>query len=195
MQEKSVRRKISLKRAFIITLLVFLAFPASAFAAQAESFWDLRWHWMNFVLYLVLLYFLVRKPIAQVWSSRISAIERDVTANKRNLEEANTRFEQVQSKLEQVDEEIRVFSEAIERESQKEAARVIDEAKAKAEKIIAQAKLSAIAEQKGLEAALRRELSEQVIEQAEARLKTGLSEAEHRALRDRAAGEVKSVIH
>ena len=168
-------------------LLLALAFVTSSAHASggghAGGPGELVWPAVNFLTYVLLLYFVLRRPLAQALEARHSTM---VTSLKRASElvaEATKDLNQAQGLLARVDDECARISSEIERDAATEAAQIVDDAKARAARVLEQAKKNAESERKATLEAIRREVAELVLQKAEARLIAEIGTEQDRTLR------------
>lgn len=153
----------------IFTILASFLAPALCFAEEehhAGSIGDLTFYYINFALYILFLYFVLRKPVRQGWVSRSLKIEEAVNRGKIELAKAEEALKAAKNQLAGVDSEIKKIGEEIRADTRNETKLIVDDAKVRAERIVQQGKLSAQSEIKALEQSLRRELASLIMQKA-----------------------------
>ncbi|MCB0320077.1 MAG: ATP synthase F0 subunit B, partial [Bdellovibrionales bacterium] len=150
---------------------------ASSGAGHVPSFRDTFIYWPNFIVFLGVMYFLLRKPFVDYWQTRAETIADALNAGRRAREEAQFELSQAESRYARVDEEVKGLIARIATESDAEAAKIVTDAEARARKITERAEQSRIAERNSLEIRLREELAESVVSEAQRILKNELSSA------------------
>lgn len=155
----------------ILTLLSLLLLVPSVLLASspghAPSVSDTFLFWPNFLLFCGVLFFLLKDPFRLHWEKRRSEIEDAVNAGANEMEAAKRRLDQARETFARLDHEITELRKAIQEEAGKESEHIRAEAHERAQRVGSQAKDSIAGEQKALEVALRKELAQHVIEEAE----------------------------
>ncbi|MDR0355519.1 MAG: ATP synthase F0 subunit B [Deltaproteobacteria bacterium] len=121
---------------------------------------DFGWRTANFVVYVLILYFLLRKPVANYFSGRRDKIARTLEyleTQSKNLEEQN---QVMRRKLGELSEERKSILAQYEREGAKERDRVISEAHKTAELIVQRAEAAMEAEIKAARRTLTLEMGQ-----------------------------------
>lgn len=147
---------------------------------------DLAWRVLNFaVLIGILVYALKKADVKGSLKARQTQIERDLNEARQARDAAEAKLLEYRGKLEQASKEIDELHAAIIREGEQEKGRIIEEARAAAERIIAQAATSA--EQETLKARdeLRAEAARLAVEIATGKMAGAIQKADH----DRFVGE------
>ena len=179
--------------------MVFLVVIPSAWAVEGHAehlarFSDLYPYWINFFIYLFVIYFLFREPVAKAWSTRRANIRQtlDKTANElRELEEA---IGEARDKLSGADREIAFLVSEINKGAESEGAQLVEDAQRNAQRIGAQTRDLIRAERRTLEGAIRRELAERIIQLARERLVGQIDVNSDRQRRASAVSEVGRLI-
>lgn len=167
---------------------------AGGHGAGHGSFWDLKWFILNFAIYCLALYFILRKKIAAGWSARVARLEAEVASRAAELKAAEAELRAAELQLQSLDGEIRSLKEQIARETEHEARQITTDAAKRAERIEGQTKDSLRAERRAAEAAVQRELANTVVKRAEEKLKAKLNADSDKALRARALDGVKQLV-
>lgn len=201
---QGVVQKLSQPRALsTLALFVFAALllgPTVVFAAgdhgahHAPSYGYLFWYWINFLVYITAMYFILRKFVASGWVARRERIRFALEAGKRSLAEATARHASAKAKLAGVEKETAELGTSIEIDAQKEAQKLVSDARARAVDIQTHATESLGLEAKAQRAQMQREISEVVLERATAMLKKSVTKESDHALRQGAIAGVKSLI-
>lgn len=126
---------------------------------------------MNFVVLAGGLYFLLRKPVSKALRARVEGIEKqleDLEARKQAAEKELAAYADRIARLDQ--EAARIVAE-YERQGQEARARIVEEAKAAAQKLEEQAKRNIAFEMKSARERLQAEVVEKALQKAERRLK------------------------
>jgi F0F1-type ATP synthase membrane subunit b/b' len=182
-----------------VLALTALVVPLNVFAAGGHggghgSFWDLKWFILNFTIYCVALYFILRKKVAAGWSARVARLEAEVASRAAELKAAEAELRAAELQLQSLDGEIRSLKEQVARETEHEARQITTDAAKRAERIEGQTKDSLRAERRAAEFAVQRELANTVVKRAEEKLKATLNADSDKALRARALDGVKQLV-
>lgn len=152
-----------------------VVFAASAGHHHVPSVADLLYPAINFVLFVGLLFFLLKERFPQGIKGRRARIVEAVEAAGAQMQAAHQEFEKAKHLLDQVDQEVAEMAARIEREAQGEAEALLRAATEQGAAISAQAERSAAAELKSAEERIRKMFAERVIEKASERLKLELN--------------------
>ncbi len=160
----------------ILAVSVFGA--AVAFAEEAEgahhgSIADLASNWVNFIIYVALLYVLLRNVIPAAWAARRQNIRETVLASKEELEAAERELHTVEALTQNLPrEQARAQREIIE-QAELEALAIKAAAVERAERTKAQAKDLLVGEGRSAESQVRASLVAKAIELARKRFASG----------------------
>ena len=182
-----------------LILISGLSISLIAFAEEhghhIPSIWDTRFFWLNFIIYVSVLTYLLKKPITNGWTARRDAIESAVNSGKRELEAAQDKLQAAEGKMRMLDQEIIRITRDIETETQRESTLLIQDASKRAERIQVQAKEMADAEIKNAKAKIRAEVIDAVMKKAEDKIMQQVNESSDVQLRAATLGAVKGNIH
>ena len=134
-------------------------------AAHTGMDWDLvGMQATNFFIFLIILYFAVRRPIRDALGNRANAVRRDLDESARVKDEAERRYHEIEGKLAGLDRRIEDLKAESAREAEMEAARIRERAELDAVRI------RETAERTVREEAIRarHEIRKEVVEQAAA---------------------------
>ncbi len=191
-------RLVQQKKVIWLVLALLLAAPLGALASGGEhhqvSPWDLRFHLLNFLLYVGLMYALLKKPFSAAMTKRREVMEDRVAKAGQELSAAESALAVVRQKLQSVDSEAAKLSGEIRSDAEREAQRIVADAEKKAQRVKAQGVRLAQAEVKSMEAALRRELGQLVLRRAEERVRSELTAEKDQVLRQRASQASKELF-
>jgi F0F1-type ATP synthase membrane subunit b/b' len=127
--------------ATMVSVAVFLS-AESACAASGSgepSIAELKFYWLNFALYLGLLFFILRKPIRNGWASRVARIRQTVTRSADEVSAAERELNAVEALSRSLaTEQERVKSE-IANQAELEGKDIVRQARERAERIVNQA--------------------------------------------------------
>ena len=133
------------------------------------------WRVMNFVVLLVALIFILRKPISQALSSRIKNIREQLESLEAQKAEAEKQLAQYNEKLSQLDSEAEKIVEGYIKQGNEAKAKILKEAEATAEKLQVQARRNIEHEFGKARQELQREIVEKSLVKAEETLKKAIT--------------------
>lgn len=199
---QEIVKKLSQPRALSIVVFLIAAvgsiFLTGDVFAEAEhashGYGYLFWYWINFIVYVVAMYFILRKFVASGWDARRERIRYALEAGKRSMDEAQTRRRAAQDQSAQLDKQLSEITSSIEREAALESQKLIDDAKARAIEIQQGATESLGLEAKAQRAQMQREIAEIVLARANEMLRSSVTKESDRALRQGTVTGVKSLL-
>ena len=179
-------------------ILAVVVLPSLALAGggagYVPSIADTFKYWVNFLLFMGVMVFILRKPFGAFWVSRAEAIHSAVNAGKEAARLAEERLESAKARTANVAQEIAALQARIATESEDESKRLLTEARQRAEAIQARAREAVQAERVNLEARIREEIANQIVERAEQLARERLDAATDRRLRDATLSGVGGLI-
>lgn len=131
---------------------------------------------MNFVVLLVALIFILRKPISQSLSSRIRSIREQLESLAAQKAEAEKQLAQYNEKLSQLEKEAGKIVEDYIKQGNDARARILQEAESSAEKLKAQARRNIDHEFEQAKLKLQKEIFETSLAKAEEIIKSKISD-------------------
>jgi len=170
----------------LLTLVPALSLAETGGTSHAPAVSDLAFPALNFVVYILLLYWLLKKPLSTALGSRRAGIHSAVLSAKTKLERSQRELREANVRISGLPSEIALLERRDAEESKREAQAIREAAVSKSQRIALQAKASAAAEEKSIEEGLKRELAVKVVELAASRLEREINEQADRALRERA---------
>ncbi|MGH9353503.1 MAG: hypothetical protein ACRD2G_15305 [Terriglobia bacterium] len=96
--------------------------------------------WINFILLVVVLVYVLRKPLAQFFAGRSSALERDLEGGRKALEAARVQLAEAEEKMRRLGEAIAAYKAAAVREQEAERERLHRAAEEEARRVLASAR-------------------------------------------------------
>ena len=193
-------KRVDIQRSLVLIVVLIACGASIAFAAEgkgeseSEGISSLIPFWVNFILYIGLIYFLVKDKARVGWEKRVSSIEAAVTQGSRDLEAAQRELNDARAAFSKIDHEIRAITERTAQDAENECRKIIEEANTRAALSIARAKDLAQSEARAFADALRREVADLVLEKATQRLKSEWNIEKDRSRRDCAINGVKALI-
>lgn len=173
----------------ILTVLLLLsvgdALAASGAEAEAKG-WIATdtYRVMNFVVLLAALVFILRKPISQALSSRITGIREQLESLEKQKAEAEKQLAQYNEKLSQLESEAEKIVQGYIKQGNEAKAKILKEAEATAEKLQDQARRNIEHEFGRARKELQREVLEKSLLKAEKTLKKEITAQDQRKLVD-----------
>lgn len=186
-----------------IVLLITLQFlsVASCYAAAGghsthdSSVWDLKFYFINFLIYLALVAFIIKRVAPQGWAMRRQRIQESLQASIAKVSAAERAYQTAKQRLQTLDEDARALTEQMQREAEREAGEVIESAKNQGARMVKQAHDNANAERKASETAIRKEYAAQALRIAEERLRKEVTPERDRSIRTEFQNSLKELIH
>lgn len=162
--------------------------PFSEYLRNTLSFW------INFAVYVGLLYFLLRKPFAKAWEARRARWSESMKAAGESLTKSRERLTEAQSKLATVEDERRRLRQEIEQEAREEARRIVESARRRAEGVLRAAQDSGKAERAAAERVVQNEIIEMASSLARSRLAREVDVNNDRPARQAVVSTVKDLV-
>ena len=165
----------------LVVLLLLSMGVGNALAASDGETGVKRWiatdtyRVMNFVVLLVALIFILRKPISQALSSRIKNIREQLESLEAQKAEAEKQLAQYNEKLSQLESEAEKIVEGYIKQGNEAKAKILKEAEATAEKLQVQARRNIEHEFGKARQELQREVVEEALVKAEETLKKAIT--------------------
>jgi F-type H+-transporting ATPase subunit b len=145
---------------------------------------DLIYRVMNFALLAGIIFFLVRKPAAKGLEARREGIKDQLDDLERQKEEAQKQLAETKQKLSRLDAEVeRIMADYV-RMGEAARARILDEARASAEKLQEQAKKSIEHEFQSAKQQLKAEMAEQAVAMAEELIRKNIQDQDQERIID-----------
>jgi F-type H+-transporting ATPase subunit b len=169
--------RLFIKRSAIIAILALLIFPMSTALAASGKGWveTDSFRVLNFVVLVVGLFFILRKPVSSVLSSRIDGIKKQLQDLENQKEAAEKKLAEYSDKLSELEKEAEhIVADYIEQGNEAKA-RILKEAEASAEKLQALARRNIEHEFDQAKKQLQAEVLEKSLAKAEALIKEKIS--------------------
>ncbi len=161
--------------------------PANAAKGRSPGF---LYALINFGGLIVVLGYLMRKPLKEMVSERYDSIMGDIADAKQRHAQAEARLAEYERKLAGLDEERRRILADILAEGETEKQKLIAEAKEQAARMRAETQFLISQEMKKIRGRLEQELVDRTFTTAEAAVKVALTEADQRRLVDQFIAEL-----
>jgi F0F1-type ATP synthase membrane subunit b/b' len=182
-----------------VAALVSVFLPvASAFASSSAhgepSIADLTVYWANFVVYSIILYVLLRKPLANGWAARRARIQESVASCTSQVASAERELNAVEALTKGLTSEQDRARAEIVAQAKLEAEQIVESARAKATRIREQAKDMVAGEGRSAESTFRTTLVTRALELARAKFVGGEFSSKQQSYLDAAVGRAKRLV-
>lgn len=165
--------------------LILMAVPVVAMAsgggghggAPAESHWAATdtYKVFNFAVLAIALFFILKKPVTQALNGRIEGIREQLEELEAKKKDAERELASYSAKLAEMEAEAKTILEDYIKQGEAAKARILKEAEATAEKMEAQAKKNIEHEFQQAKAQLQREIVDEAMAKAEAKISAAIS--------------------
>jgi F-type H+-transporting ATPase subunit b len=182
---------VSRRLVFPLFCTLVTGFPTAARAA-AEGGSGFLFEVMNLVLLLGVLGFLTRKPISNYLAERRDTIRNNIESAEKLYQDAESRLAEWQERAAGLDAEVESIREAARKSAEHEAATVLADARATAERIQASAHATVERELRRARAALRDEAANLAVELAAGQLREQVTDADRDRLVDEFVSRIES---
>ena len=169
--------RLFIKKSAIIAILALLIFPMSAALAASGKGWVQTdsFRVLNFVVLVVGLFFILRKPVSSALSSRIDGIKKQLQDLESQKEAAEKKLAEYSDKLSELEKEAEHVVADYIKQGNEAKARILKEAEASAEKLQTQARRNIEHEFDQAKKQLQAEILEKSLAKAEALIKKKIS--------------------
>ncbi len=146
--------------------------------------WDLIFRIVNFGVLAVVLIYLIRKPMAQALASRRQGIKDQLADLEKERQEAEKELAEQKQKLARLDKAVEKIVAEYVKEGEAAKARIIEEAKAVAEKLQEQANKNIAHELQRAKQQLKAEMAEEAVAMAEGIIKRNIDAKDQKRIVD-----------
>lgn len=177
--------------ASLLAVMIFALTTSVAFAAEKESelnneyWWDQFVKFFNLSLVLVVLYFILRKPVSNFFRERARKIDESLSAADASREEAKRKLAEVEAKVAGLEERIDEILAAAREEGAAEKARIIAAAERDAARILENAERGIESRVRAARMELKAYAAELALDRARKLLRERIDEEEDQRLLDR----------
>jgi F-type H+-transporting ATPase subunit b len=186
---KNIQWNTRLHLVGFFTMVLVLGFTTLALAAGDGGGGN---HWLktdtyktiNFVLLVVALFFVARKPVSNFFSSRTKEIEEKLADLEAQKTAAEKKLADYQARFKNLDEESKQIVKDYIKQGEAAKERILAEAQAQADKLEEVAKRNIEQEFKAAKASLKIQISQMAIEKAETLIKESISSSDQEKLVD-----------
>jgi F-type H+-transporting ATPase subunit b len=148
---------------------------------------------VNFVLFFVVLFYFLRRPISQFLKERVEGIRSELERARVEREAARAKLKAAEAKLAQLDNAVKQIKANADAEAAAEYQRVIRSAEEEAEKIRLLAARQVETARQAAQLELKTFTAERAIELATQMVQAQLGEEDHRRLVDQFVGDLAEV--
>ncbi|MFN4196556.1 MAG: F0F1 ATP synthase subunit B [Caldimicrobium sp.] len=167
---------------FSFSMLAFGASEAGEHGVTPSQIKNLIWWTVNFLVLLLLLYKLLKKPVVNFFVSRKENILKQYEELLAKKKEAEAKYLELQEKIKGLKSEAESIYQSYIEQGMKERERIIEEAKLQAERIKEQAKVYIAQEIEKAKELLKYELAEESVKLAEEILRKNITPEDQRRL-------------
>lgn len=136
---------------------------------------SLKVFFVNFGIFMAICSFLAMKYLPEIWKNRRKLIEDAVLKGERELSHAQEVLRKTQNKLDTLDDAKKEIAHTIQKETELDVADIVSKAELDANRILEQAKNSAIMEKNSTFGALKSEVAESIISKSSVQIKKALA--------------------
>lgn len=130
---------------------------------------------LNFVVLILVLFFVAKKPVKEFFSSRTKGIENELAELEQKKKTAEKKLAEYEAKFKNLDAESKQILEDYIKQGEQAKIRILEEARKQADKLEEMAKRNIQQEIKSAKATLKSQISEMAMEKAEALIKDSIS--------------------
>ena len=175
-----------------------MLFPGIAQAAEtaaghsehghsAATIAALKWPWINFVMYVAVMFFLLRGIVKNGWTARAERIAHEASQGERELAIATAELAAARDRQAKLPTEKASIARNLASEAQAEAQVARQEGEDRVREIEKQAANRIVAEHQAAVQTIRRSVAQKVLVRAEERIRSGISAENDKKLRQNTA--------
>lgn len=160
---------------FATLVTVFLLVPvACASSGHGEpSIGDLTFYWINFALYVGIMIYVLRKPLAKGWAARTARIKQSVMQSSDDVEAAERELNAIEALTKSLPTEEEKIKQQIVEQANAEAADIVRQAEQRAARIREQAKELLKGETRSAQSTFRQSLVARAVQLAKEKFGAG----------------------
>ncbi len=144
--------------------------------------WDLAWRIINFLIIAFVIVRFGKEPLRKFLSGRSQEIDREFKTANRLKEDAEQEYQEILAEVSRVDEQIAELCRVIESQGEMQKKRILEEANATAQRLIAEAEAHVDFELRKARHHLKDELVDMAIALAEEKIRKKISRKDQQAL-------------
>jgi len=178
-----------------VTAVLLILLTSPAWASEGSSFsywWKFIWRIINFLILAAIIFKVARKPLKGFLAGKKGEAQETLE----HLEEAKTKAEaelaEIKTKLAEADQEIERLLTHLSEMAVKHQKRILDDAQARAESIIAGARAAADGELKRARDSLTLEVGGEIIALASQKLRERLTPEDHQRILSEAVARMEA---
>lgn len=145
---------------------------------------------LNFVVLFAVLFVLLKKPTGSFFSQRVVNLKKEIEDLEVKKQNAEKELQEFQIKMETLDTEVKTIVETYVEQGEKARERILEEAKASAEKLRFQAEKKIEQEFKLAKESLSKDLVERAVVEAEKLIKENINDQDQEKLIEEYIGKV-----
>jgi F0F1-type ATP synthase membrane subunit b/b' len=163
-------------------------------AGHAPSISDLTFPWINFILYVALLTYLLRTPIRQGWQARRNRVKADVEGAADRLQAAERELVSVEALVHGVPQEQVSIKAEVSKQAELEAEMIVAQAEERGARIKQQAKEMLAGEMRSAQSAFKSRLIERALGVARQRFGAGDFDSRESVYTETAVTKAKQLV-
>ncbi len=173
------KKQISRTGLLLIVLTSFIVFVVSAPAYAADWQSTDTYRIINFTALVLILFFVLRKPVANFFTDRIRSIKEQLEDLEKQKSEAEKKLAEYNEKLSALDAEAEKIISQYQRQGETARDNILKQAEAAAAKMEEQARKTIAYEFAQAKLKLETELFDSAVEKAEAHMKSIITDDDH----------------
>lgn len=173
---KASTTKASTAELLVCTSLLLVSTTSRVYAAAGHgepAIGDLTFYWINFVLYVGLLTYILRRPIAKAWTARTARITHTVAQSSDEVEAAERELNAIEALTKTLPQEEEKIKQQIVSQANSEAVDIIQQAEQRAARIRAQARELLNGEMRSAQSSFRQALVTRAVQLAKEKYSAG----------------------
>ncbi len=177
--------------------LVSIATTPAAFASAGHgepSIGDLTFYWINFILYIGIMTYILRKPLKRGWAARTARIKQSVTQSSDEVGAAERELNAIEALTKTVPAEQEKIRQQIVEQAHAEAADIVRAAEQRAQRIKDQAKELLTGEHRSAQTSFRHTLVTRAVQIAKEKFGAGEFAAREGAYQNAAVTRAKQLV-
>jgi F-type H+-transporting ATPase subunit b len=143
---------------------------------------DLLYRSINFIIFFVVIFLLLRKPLKKGLADRKDSIQKELQELEVKKEEAQKEYQALEKRISNIKKEREALLAEFKAEGEKEKKKILDNAQKVASRIIDQAQITIQQEIQKANLKLKQDLSELAVQMAEDILKKNITENDQKVL-------------
>lgn len=191
-----------MKKTSLLSILVAnLAFASLAQAAEEahathsiNAMSDIVYPWINFIILLTLLIFLLKKPAKDFFLSRSKKVAQDIEQSAHEKHEAEARYLNYDRRLKNIESEMDKLLQSMKQEGELVRAKIIEEAQSASKRMAETAQWIANQEIRKAKESLKEKAVQIISEQAGQMVKENLQDKDRQNLMGKALNKLEVIV-